>query len=133
MDENTEIYFLDDDDVRNRSVTVDHRPRTGRVSGAVIRPQSMQSAQPRRVVVSRPVPPAPVKEGIFAKVTPGQLAELATMVIAALMPLPAAPLAQGAPMTDMNNQLAYTGALALHAKRDEQLRTIGALFGKLVG
>ena len=25
MDENTEIYFLDDDDVRNRSQNSDHR------------------------------------------------------------------------------------------------------------
>ena len=37
MDENTEIYFLDDDDVRNRSANSDHRApgRPGRVHGAV--------------------------------------------------------------------------------------------------
>ena len=62
-----------------------------------------------------------------------ELVELATMVVAAVMPLPAAPVVQGNPSTDMTNQLAYTSALALHAKRDEQLRTVGALVGKLVG
>jgi hypothetical protein len=76
---------------------------------------------------------APVKDGLFANVSTGQLVELATMVLAAIMPLPGAPIAQGVPVTDINNQLAYTSALALHAKRDEQLRTIGALVGKLVG
>ena len=48
------------------------------------------------------------------------------------MPLPAAPVVQGNPSTDMTNQLAYTSALALHAKRDEQLRTIGTLVAALV-
>lgn len=141
MDENTEIYFLDDDDdVRNRSRDNDHRAHgrpAGRVHGSPsVRPRT------RRVVVARPaavaqpaavVQTAPVKDGLFANVTTGQLVELATMVIAAVMPLPAAPVALGVATTDMNNQLAYTSALALHAKRDEQLRTIGALVGKLVG
>ena len=143
MDENTEIYFLDDDDdVRNRSQNNDHRApgRPGRVHGSpTLRPRS------RRVVVARPaavaeraqvvqtVAPAPARDGLFANVTTGQLVELATMVIAAVMPLPAAPVAVGVGTTDINNQLAYTSALALHAKRDEQLRTIGALVGKLVG
>src|SRR6187551_3670863 len=121
MDENTEIYFLDDDDVRNRSRDSDHRSpgRSSRVLGAPV----MRTRGPR-VVVARPatvVQPAqaPAKDGLFANVTTGQLVELATMVIAAVMPLPAAPVALGVAATDTNNQLAYTSALALHAKRDE--------------
>ncbi|MCA9675599.1 MAG: hypothetical protein KC464_11230 [Myxococcales bacterium] len=135
MDENTEIYFLDDDDVRNRSANSDHRApgRPGRVHGAV---PASRSRSPR-VVVARPasvVQPAQTPaSGVFANVTTGQLIELATMIIAAVMPLPAAPVAVGVATTDINNQLAYTNALALHAKRDEQLRTVGALVGKLVG
>ena len=88
-------------------------------------------ARPARVVQTEPAQPASNRP--FANVTTGQLVELATMVVAAVMPLPAAPVVQGNPSTDMTNQLAYTSALALHAKRDEQLRTVGALVGKLVG
>ncbi len=144
MDENTEIYFLDDDDVRNRARDNDHRApgRPGRVQvGGMVRPRAP------RVVVARPASvaqrtqvaqaqvyePAPARTGLFGNASTGQLIELATMVLAAVMPLPAAPVAQGVATTDMNNQLAYTSALALHAKRDEQLRTIGSLVGTLVG
>ncbi len=139
MDENTEIYFLDDDDVRNRSQNSDHRspgrPGAGRVHGApVMRSRSPRVLVARPAAVAQPVQAvAPAKEGLFANVSTGQLVELATMVIAAVMPLPAAPVAVGVGTTDINNQLAYTSALALHAKRDEQLRTIGALVGNLVG
>ena len=33
----------------------------------------------------------------------------------------------------MSNLIAYQGALATHAKRDEQLRTVGSLLAKLIG
>lgn len=140
MDEYSEIYFLDDDDVRNapRRPSTDHRGpgRPGRVLiGPAPRPRPRPAlvARPARVVEAPSDTQAPARSGPFANVTTGQLVELATMVIAAIMPLPAAPVVQGEPKTDMTNQLAYTSALALHAKRDEQLRTVGALVGKLVG
>lgn len=139
MDEYTEIYFLDDD-VRNapRRPSTDHRGpgRPGRVfvgSAPPVRPRPAVVARPARMVEAQPQTLVTAKSGPFANVTTGQLVELATMVIAAIMPLPAAPVVQGEPKTDMTNQLAYTSALALHAKRDEQLRTVGALVGKLVG
>ncbi len=141
MDEYTEVYFLDDDDVRNapRRPSTDHRSpsRPGRVfvgSAPPVRPRPAVVARPAaRVVEAQPQTYAPARSGVFSNVTTGQLVELASMVIAAIMPLPAAPVVQGEPKTDMTNQLAYTSALALHAKRDEQLRTVGALVGKLVG
>ena len=34
--------------------------------------------------------------------------------------------------TDVQNLITYQNALAIHAKRDEQLRTIGTLVGQLV-
>ena len=141
MDEYTEIYFLEDDDVRNapRRTSTDHRgpSRPGRVLvGTAPRPRAPRPAvvaRPARVVEAQSETLVPAKSGPFANVTTGQLVELATMIIAAIMPLPAAPVVQGEAKTDMTNQLAYTSALALHAKRDEQLRTVGALVGKLVG
>ena len=35
--------------------------------------------------------------------------------------------------TDVANLVLYQGALASHAKRDEQVRTLGGLVAKLVG
>ncbi len=139
MDEYTEIYFLDDDDVRNapRSSSADHRAPSRPGGRVIVAPTSR--ARSRTAVVARPArvvqPEAAPSAGsrMFGNVTTGQLVVLATMVIASIMPLPAAPVAQGHATTDMTNQLAYTSALALHAKRDEQLRTVGALVGKLVG
>ena len=46
--------------------------------------------------------------------------------------MPAAPTAQGHAGTDLENLVIYQGALANHAKRDEQLRTLGELLGKVL-
>ena len=51
---------------------------------------------------------------------------------AAIQPLPGAPPAQGHVETDVENLVIYQTALATHAKRDEQLRTLGSLLGKLL-
>ncbi len=62
----------------------------------------------------------------------GQIIEIASQVLASLQPLPAAPVATRETATDVGNLVLYQSALATHAKRDEQLRTLGALISKLV-
>ena len=58
---------------------------------------------------------------------------MVAQVFAALQSLPAAPVATGDVETDVGNLILYQGALAQHAKRDEQVRTLGSLVAKLVG
>ena len=55
----------------------------------------------------------------------GELIDSAIQILAAIQPLPAAPVAQGDSGLDVENLVTYQGALATHAKRDEQLRTLG--------
>jgi len=80
--------------------------------------------QPAPVVVQRP--------RRFAELSNGQVVELAAQAFAALQPLPAAPVALGKADDDVSNLITYQAALATHAKRDEQLRTIGSLVAKLL-
>jgi hypothetical protein len=132
MDEYTEVYFVDDE--RNARGDRDHRSQQPQQTRMV----PVGQRRPRGpVVIARPAPVVqtvqPEPKGSLLGLSAGQLVELASMVLAAIMPLPAAPIVVGVATTDMTNQLAYTSALALHAKRDEQLRTIGTLVGKLVG
>ena len=61
----------------------------------------------------------------------GEVLALAAQAFAALQPLPTAPNAIGRADDDVPNLITYQSALATHAKRDEQLRTIGALVAKL--
>ena len=65
--------------------------------------------------------------------TAGQLVDLVAQIFAALMPLPAAPVATADAATDVGNLILYQGSLAQYAKRDEQVRTLGNLVTKLVG
>lgn len=62
----------------------------------------------------------------------GELVELATKALAAVMPLPTAPTAEGDAGLDLENLVEYQRALADHAKRDERLRTIGELIGRIL-
>ncbi len=57
----------------------------------------------------------------------GLIIDAAAQVLAAMASLPAAPVATGDGKTDMTNLITYQQALAQHAKRDEQIRTAGAL------
>ena len=45
----------------------------------------------------------------------------------------AAPIATKETSTDVGNLILFQGALAQHAKRDEQVRTLGSLVARLVG
>lgn len=74
-----------------------------------------------------------VLQAMFGKITLGQLVELGTQVYAAAQKLPTAPTAVPDVGDNFANLITYQSALAGHAKRDEQVRTLGSLIGKLVG
>ncbi len=131
MDE--DIYIVD---TRN----ADHRtPQHGtsvRPGGRVI------TAQPARVYgppgYAQPqiiygAPQSALASNLFGRMTGGQLVDLVAQIFAALMPLPAAPVATADSATDVGNLILYQGALASYAKRDEQVRTLGNLVTKLLG
>ena len=148
MDEYADIYYVDSP--RN----ADHRtgggaaPMYGRPGGAVPSPAAMQVSQPVRTVYVRPaasyaqpVYGQPVVYGgypstaasLLGRLTTGDVIELVAQALAALQSLPAAPVATRDAGTDVGNLILFQGALAQHAKRDEQLRTLGNLVAKLVG
>ena len=62
----------------------------------------------------------------------GELIDTAVQILAAITPLPVAPTAVGEETTDVENLVTYQGALATHAKRDEQLRTLGTLLVRIL-
>ena len=68
----------------------------------------------------------------FADLSTGEVLALAAQAFAALQPLPAAPVVLGKVDDDLSNLITYQAALAVHAKRDEQLRTVGALIAKFL-
>ncbi len=67
---------------------------------------------------------------MFGNLTGAELVEIGAKVLASIQPLPAPPVSTGKMDDDVANLITYQGALALHAKRDEQLRTIGDLIAK---
>ena len=64
--------------------------------------------------------------------TTGELIDAGIQILAAIQSLPAAPTAQGEVSTDVENLLTYETALWQHAKRDEQLRTLGNLLVRIL-
>lgn len=64
--------------------------------------------------------------------TTGELVDTGIQILAAISPLPAAPVAQGDAGVDVENLVTYQTALATHAKRDEQLRTLGNLLVRIL-
>jgi hypothetical protein len=64
--------------------------------------------------------------------TTGELIDTALQLLAAIQPLPGAPTAQGEAAIDVENLVTYQGALATHAKRDEQIRTLGNLLVRVL-
>jgi hypothetical protein len=69
--------------------------------------------------------------GLLGK--PGVVVDMVAQIFAALMPLPAAPVATSEVATDVQNLITYQQAIAQYAKRDEQVRTLGNLIVKLLG
>jgi len=142
-----DVIYIDDD---ARNADRDHRAqtpgnrlgraRTGRtvvVPAGSRRPTVIQStgapytsgySQPQ-VIVSQPQPPG------FASrfgMSTGELIDSGIQILAALLPLPASPVAQGNTGVDIENLVTYQTALATFAKRDEQLRTAGALLVRIL-
>ena len=64
--------------------------------------------------------------------TTGELIDTGIQLLAAITPLPAAPVSQGETSVDIDNLMTYQGALWQHAKRDEQLRTLGGLLVRIL-
>lgn len=64
--------------------------------------------------------------------TTGELIDMGIQALASLQSLPAAPVAQGEAGVDVENLITYQGALWQHAKRDEQLRTLGGLLARIL-
>ena len=123
-------------------------PRTGRVMpGSAPWGQGQQrtvvvpASQRPTVITSRPAygPPAygqqygqPVPFASRFGMSTGELIDTAIQILAAIQPLPVAPTAQGEAGIDVENLVTYQGALATHAKRDEQLRTLGTLLVRIL-
>jgi hypothetical protein len=152
MDDQAEVIIIEDDE-RNappRRVQAGRRPTPimGRrvPASAVVRPgypypqqggrwpygmnpggYYPQQAPPQSTVIVQQPQSRP-----FAGMTTGELVEAGAALLAAIQPLPGAPSSTGHGETDMENLVTYQTALATHAKRDEQLRTLGALLGKFL-
>ena len=98
---------------------------------------SQRFPQPQSQVVYAQAPGLGIGLGgggsLFGRVTTGQLIDMIAQIFAALMPLPAAPIATTDSATDVGNLIIYQSSLAQYAKRDEQVRTLGNLITKLVG
>jgi len=154
------VIVLDDDERNARPLVVNRRsPATG-VTGVrapmagIVVPPSTRPTVIQGAGVTRPYPapqpyyPAPQPYYPTAQPTvvyhqpatfPGlggmstaELVDVAAQILAAIQPLPAAPTAAGDVETDVENLVIYQGALATHAKRDEQLRTLGSLLARFL-
>ncbi len=147
MDE-YDVIYLDDDERNARATSVNHRPSGGGrrvVVGGSSRPSRSSVVVPpsRRPTVihsgggrqrAQPVviQEEPEKRKLLGDLTTGEVVEIAAQILAAIQPLPGAPTAAGEVETDVENLVIYQTALATHAKRDEQLRTLGSLLGKIL-
>jgi hypothetical protein len=148
MDEFADIYYVDTRNADSR----DHRtgaggPSFGRIpqiapppTRTVYVPPAARMPMPYPYGQATPVyytPPVAAQPSIaatfFGKLTTGQVVDMVAQLFAMLQPLPSAPVATRDANTDVSNLILYQGALASHAKRDEQVRTLGNLVGKVVG
>ena len=133
--EESNVYYVD-------SRNADHRTQQGApwfrpgqpVRTMVAQPAPVYSqAQAPQPQIIYAVPPQTAAHPLFGKFHGAQLVDLVAQIFAALMPLPAAPVATTDVPTDTGNLITYQTALAQYAKRDEQVRTLGNLITKLVG
>ena len=151
MDDYADIYYVDTDPRNAR----DHRTTGGAggsrlpwrpvappsrtvyvppsAQGPIAHGQMVQATQ-APIIYAQPLPQQQSPFGsLFGRLTPGQAIELVTQLFAALQPLPAAPVPTRSGDTDAGNLILFQDALAKHAKRDEQVRTVGNLVAKLMG
>ena len=134
------VIYLDDERNAGRPVLVDNRgmpvrspggfwPRVAAPRVAYAQPMQAMQTQPQPTVIYHQ---APAKPSVLAGMTVAELVDMGAQLLAAIQPLPAAPTAAGELETDVENMVIYQTALATHAKRDEQLRTLGSLLGRLL-
>jgi hypothetical protein len=139
MDDYADIYYVDTRNADHRTHTSSSspwRPSAPPPSRTVYVPPSRQPvayANPAPVIYQAPYPQQSLAASFFGKLTSGQVVEMVAQLFAAIQPLPAAPNATRDANTDSANIILYQSALAQHAKRDEQVRTLGGLVAKLVG
>jgi hypothetical protein len=144
MDE-YDVIYLDDDERNARATVLDRRKAGGRMVVGGRRPGGSSVVVPpsRRPTVihsggGRPraqpvvIQEEPQQRKLIGDLTTGEVVELAAQILAAIQPLPGAPTGAGDVETDVENLVIYQTALATHAKRDEQLRTLGSLLGKIL-
>jgi hypothetical protein len=135
MDEYAEVIILDGDEFdaeSYRNATRDHRSNRSSGSRQVSRPRTGTAIIRRggsRTTGGRWNAGSIVRKDTGGLST-GQLIEAGAQVLAAIQPLPNPPVATGKAEEDVANLVLYQTALAEHAKRDEQLRTIGSLASK---
>lgn len=135
-----EDIIIDDGDPRNARMRLVRQPGFLRPGTFPMRPiyQQPAYAPPAYPPPAYPQPvyqPAPVvvqRTKRFLDMPTGEVLAIAAQALAAFQPLPAAPTAIGKADDDVSNLITYQAALANHAKRDEQLRTLGALVAKLL-
>lgn len=96
------------------------RRRAPEPTSAVLRARPVETVQVERVQ-AQPSGPS------LANLSTGEIIDTAAQGLAALTPLPQPPTATGDGQTDVENMIRYQRALAQHAKRDEQIRTIGSI------
>jgi hypothetical protein len=119
---------FDDDDYRNARRIARPRPRR-----PVARPVVVATRPTPVAVTASPMPWAPassaspVIDRVSGRLKWGFMVDAVAQAIAAMSSLPAAPPVQGDGKADLTNLVKYQEQLAQHAKRDEQLRTLGAL------
>lgn len=132
-----EVIYIDDDE-RNAVRARRRRPDFGRRRSVIIPGRRTFTRHPGSEAAEwfdRRATQVVVQQSgktLLGGFTIGELIEMATQAFAALQPLPSAPTAQGSMDIDVENLVTYQSALASHAKRDEQVRTLGSLVGRLL-
>jgi hypothetical protein len=98
------------------------------------RPTVITGGGSYRPLPAQHMPYYPPQAGFASRfgMTTGELIDTGIQLLAAITPLPAAPVSQGETSVDIDNLMTYQGALWQHAKRDEQLRTLGGLLVRIL-
>ena len=117
------MMYDDDDDLEFRNARR-RRPRPGML-GPMRRPMAPAGYGP--VPWAPPPSPAPAVDRYTGTLKLGVLIDAAAQALAAMSGLPPAPPSLGDSKSDTQNLVKYQESLAQHAKRDEQIRTLGAL------
>ncbi len=129
MGDEYEDYRNDwDDDERNAAGGFRNKRRR------VLTPWRPAPAPPPQVVYTQapPPPPPPAPRSVLGDISLGTTVQIVALGYAAVTPLPPKPAVTGEARTDATNLVAYQEALAQHAKRAQQISTIGMVAGVLL-